>query len=304
MPCARKSGARRASLRLLLEDLDEQPADGLALASRGRSRRRARRGTGRRHRHGRAGCCSGRGTSRPPRPPRPCASGRDRRRCRSAGRRSPRGSAAPRPRNRRRPRAPQITRPSPTCSRIAVDRLVAVGAHRPVACDAGDVVDEVGEQLGAVRRVHHLGMEHACRRSCARRRRRWRRARPPTRPTTSKPWRQRGDAVAMAHPDLVALARLPRGRRTAGIGLSISTKARPNSRWSAAFDLAAELRAHRHAGRSRCRAPARRPRNTICGRARAAHLGGRGRAAREDHRLRAGCAGSASSADWKGTISQ
>ena len=48
-------------LRVLLEDLDEQAADGLALRPRGPRRLRGRRGSGRPRRRGSAGCCSGRG---------------------------------------------------------------------------------------------------------------------------------------------------------------------------------------------------------------------------------------------------
>ena len=41
-----------------------------------------------------------------------------------------------------------------------LDRLLAEGAHGPVAGQAGDLADEIADQLGAVGRVHHLGMEH------------------------------------------------------------------------------------------------------------------------------------------------
>ena len=50
--------------------------------------------------------------------------------------------------------------PLPTWARIFFDRLLAEGAHGPVACEAGDLADEIAEQLGAVGRVHHFGMEH------------------------------------------------------------------------------------------------------------------------------------------------
>ncbi len=39
------------------------------------------------------------------------------------------------------------------------DHLAAVGGHGPVGLEAGDLVHEVRDQLGAVRRVHDLGME-------------------------------------------------------------------------------------------------------------------------------------------------
>ena len=95
---------------------------------------------------------------------------------------------------------------------------------------------------------------------------------------------QRGDAVAMAHPDLVARPAAQRPSNS-GHSFSISTKARPNSRWWPAFDLAAELLAHgllavadaehRHAAVE-----------DDLRRARAADVERRGRAARKDDRLR------------------
>ena len=38
-----------------------------------------------------------------------------------------------------------------------LDRLLAKGAHGPVAGEPCDLADEVADQLGAVGRVHHLG---------------------------------------------------------------------------------------------------------------------------------------------------
>jgi hypothetical protein len=117
----------------------------------------ARRGKGRSHRHGSAACCSGRGTWSRPARPRPGAEARGRRRRRSAGRRSPRGSARPRPRNQRRPtarRSPSHRRPA----RGSSDRFLAVGAHRPVALEPGEL-DEVLVQLPALGGVVHLGVE-------------------------------------------------------------------------------------------------------------------------------------------------
>ena len=40
-----------------------------------------------------------------------------------------------------------------------LDRLVDVIAHRPVLAAAADVVDEIGDDLPAVGRVHHFGMK-------------------------------------------------------------------------------------------------------------------------------------------------
>src|SRR5690606_34598031 len=41
-----------------------------------------------------------------------------------------------------------------------LDGTRAVGRHRPVALDAGDLVHEVGDEFRAVRRVHHFRVEH------------------------------------------------------------------------------------------------------------------------------------------------
>jgi hypothetical protein len=48
--------------------------------------------------------------------------------------------------------------PSPTCSRIFSDRLVAIGGHGPVAGEAGELHEILVERL-AVGRVVHLGVE-------------------------------------------------------------------------------------------------------------------------------------------------
>ena len=40
-----------------------------------------------------------------------------------------------------------------------LDRLLAEGAHGPVAVEPGDLADEIADQLGAVGRMHHLGVE-------------------------------------------------------------------------------------------------------------------------------------------------
>ena len=89
-----------------------------------------------------------------------------------------------------------------------LDRLVLEGAHGPVARAAGDLAHEIAQQRRAVRRVHDLEMElggvefallvgdHGDRR--IRRRADHAEAR-----------RQLGHAVAVAHPDRIALALLP-----------------------------------------------------------------------------------------------
>ena len=40
-----------------------------------------------------------------------------------------------------------------------LDRLVLEGAHGPVAAGAGDLADEIAQELRALRRVHHFEME-------------------------------------------------------------------------------------------------------------------------------------------------
>ena len=158
MPCARNS-APPSLLRLRLEHVDEQPADGLALGLRvgdagervEEQRRRARRAP--------AGCCSCRGTA--PRPPRASSS-----RSRPWSTKmqvswspiaswiSTAATAESTP-----PDSPQITRPLPTCARIfsIASSLKARMVQSPRA--AGDLAHEVAEERGAVRRVHDLGVE-------------------------------------------------------------------------------------------------------------------------------------------------
>ena len=89
-----------------------------------------------------------------------------------------------------------------------LDRVLAVGAHRPVALDAGDVVDEVAQQPGTIGRVHHLGVEHDAVHL----------ALDIAEDGEGRAFRlaehleslgQGDDAIAVAHPHLVALAGLP-----------------------------------------------------------------------------------------------
>ena len=88
------------------------------------------------------------------------------------------------------------------------DGAVLEGGHRPVALEARDVEREVAQKLGAVGRVHHLGMElHAV--ELARlvgdggERRVLRGG------DDAEARRQLGHAIAVAHPDLLLVARLP-----------------------------------------------------------------------------------------------
>ena len=135
------------------------------------------------------------------------------------------------------------------------DRLLAVGAHGPVALDAGDLVDEILQQPGAVRRVHHLRMEHDAV-HLSRRIAEHRKGRAFGSAENLEPLRKRDDPVAVAHPDLVALAGRPQALEQRAVLLDLRRRRgrtrggrnlrprRPSARtWSS--------------GRSRCRAPAR-----------------------------------------------
>lgn len=124
-----------------------------------------------------------------------------------------------------------------------LDRLLPVGRHRPVALDAGNVVNEITDQLGAIRRMHDLGMElHAV-----------------IFPLLVgdegvgrvggggdhlETIRQRGDAVAMAHPDLMARAGGPEALEQLAVPVDLEEGAAEFAVMTA-FDLAAELHAHR-----------------------------------------------------------
>ena len=50
--------------------------------------------------------------------------------------------------------------PLPHLLADAFDRLAAEGRHGPVGFEAGDLVDEVGQQLCAVGRMDDFGMKH------------------------------------------------------------------------------------------------------------------------------------------------
>jgi hypothetical protein len=85
------------------------------------------------------------------------------------------------------------------------DLLLAEGAHGPVAAEAGDLAHEVADEFRAVGRVHHFGVEHQAvifaRLVLDDRERRVRRG-----AGDGEARRHPGDAVAMAHPDLVLAA--------------------------------------------------------------------------------------------------
>ena len=106
------------------------------------------------------------------------------------------------------PERPQITVPLPTWRRMRATCLGAEGRHGPVGGAARDARGEILQKRRAARRVHHFGMElHAVEaalivgdggegRAVADR-------------DDAKARRQGHDAVAMAHPHLLARALLP-----------------------------------------------------------------------------------------------
>ena len=120
--------------------------------------------------------------------------------------------------------------------------LLAVGVHRPVAGEAGDAEQEVLEEAGADRGVDHLGVElDAVEAACLVGDGGEGRGVAPGEDAEAR--RDGRDLVAVAHPDGRALA----GARTpsnSGEGRSRRISARPNSRWLAGLDPAAELGAH------------------------------------------------------------
>ena len=133
----------------------------------------------------------------------------------------------------------------PALADLGADRLARLGAerrHRPVALQPRDLVDEIADQPRAVGRVHDFGMEHqaviAARLVGDQRVGRVLRSR-----DAREARRQAGDAVAMAHPDDVALARLPHAleqrARVADLDLGAAEFA-----VVAALDAAAELLGH------------------------------------------------------------
>ena len=174
-------------LRLGLEHVDEQPADGLALLLRIADAVERVEKQSSRLRRARAECCSCRGTAR-----RPSRASPSRSRPWSTNTQvscspiaswiSTAATAESTP-----PDSPQITRPLPTCARIFSIASSLEGAHGPVAARAGDLAHEIAQQRRAVRRVHDFGMELQPRRTCASRRRSRRTARSAMRRPRWKP---------------------------------------------------------------------------------------------------------------------
>ncbi len=101
----------------------------------------------------------------------------------------------------------------------AGDLLLAESRHRPVAFEAGDLEQEIGEELRAVGRVRHLGMEHR-RVVAAPFVGRDRVGRILRRRVDVEAFGQAGHAVAMAHPHRIAAPLPPyaveQGARTRG----------------------------------------------------------------------------------------
>ena len=165
-----------------------------------------------------------------------------------------------------------------------LDRLVAIGRHRPVARAAADVAHEVREQLAAFGRMHDLGVEHqpviVPRLVGDRRKRRVLRD-----ADDAKTLRHPRDAVAMAHPDdVLALVfpdagEEPRGRDDVEVGAAELAMV-------AALDLAAELLGHGHLAVADAEHGQAALEHCLR-RAGRADVGDRGRAAGEDHAFRA-----------------
>ena len=110
--------------------------------------------------------------------------------------------------------------------------------HRPIAGATGDPMHEIGDQLGAVRRMHHLGMElDAVEPAGIVGDGRERRA--VGHGDGAEARRQRRHAVAMAHPHRRPVARLPHAMEQRRVAHDLDLGAAELA-GMAAFDLAAE----------------------------------------------------------------
>ena len=121
----------------------------------------------------------------------------------------------------------------------AGDLLVAEGGHRPVALEAGDLEQEIGDELRAVGRVNHLRVEHgrvvAARLVGGDRVRRILRHR-----IDAEALGQARHAVAVAHPHRIAAARSPHAVEQGAEFEDLDIRP-AEFRRVAALDLAAEL---------------------------------------------------------------
>ena len=121
----------------------------------------------------------------------------------------------------------------------AGDLLVAEGGHRPVALEAGDLEQEIGEELRAVGRVNHLGMEHR-RVVAALFIGRDRVGRVLRHRIDPEALRQARHAIAVAHPHRIAAARSPHAVEQGARFEDLDIRA-AELRRVPALDLAAEL---------------------------------------------------------------
>ena len=182
----------------------------------------------------------------------------------------------------------------------AGDLLGAERRHRPVALEARDLMQEIGDELRAVGRVDHLGVEHRGV-VAALFVRRDRVGRVLRHGVDAEALRKPRHPVAVAHPHRIAPARLPDALEQGAARDDLDVGAAEFRRMPA-LDLAAELLCERLLavadGEDRNAALEDR-----LGRARAAGFRNRGRPAGEDHRLRLQPA-NASAALENGWISQ
>src|SRR3954452_15595430 len=125
-----------------------------------------------------------------------------------------------------------------------LDRLFAEGAHGPVPGEACDLAHEIADQFGAIRRVHHFGVEHQAVISALlildhRKRRVGADAR-----DDEAGWHPR-DAVAIAHPDRMTFAHGPGRVEQPACGLDLDIGAAELA-VMATFDIAHKLGRHGH----------------------------------------------------------
>ena len=165
----------------------------------------------------------------------------------------------------------------------ARDRLAAERRHRPIAAAERDAMREVAEQRRALRRVHDLGMElHAVEAALVvgdgGEGRAFGNA------DDAEAFGQRLDAIAVAHPHLLARAFLPKAGEQRAIVGDVEEGAAEFA-MIRGRDAAAQLRAHRLLAIADAEHRHAELEHRI-GRARAGILGHRGRAAGEDHRFR------------------